>query len=184
MIHAGFYRARAKSAEFGTTPQKGTDFVRVVFAITEGEFQGHELTWDGYFTENTTRRTFDSLRYCGCTFPNNDPTDLTGLGTSEASIQVEIEEYEKDGQVKQYAKIAWVNSLTRGISPEAKMNDARKVLFKQRMMGQLMASKQSAGAAPTPAASTRSPAPAAPKNGTRMPTNAMPSPDPVDDIPF
>lgn len=179
MVPAGFYRARARkgSEEFGTSPNKGTDFVRVAFAITEGDHKGQELTWDGYFTENTTRRTFESLRYCGCTFPNNDPTDLTGIDANEVSIEVEIEEYEKDGQKKTVAKVAWVNSLTRGVSPEAKMNDARKAQFKQRMLGQLLASASKQAPAPT--------APGAPKNGSAPKPAATSAPAvPDSDIPF
>jgi hypothetical protein len=174
MIPQGFYRARAQSAQFGTTPQKGTDFLRVVFAIVDGEQKGQQVTWDGYFTEKTTARTIDALKYCGCTFPNNDITDIAGLDTQDVQIEVEHNSYEKDGEPKTTARVKWVNSLAGGVSPELQMDAAKKASFKQRMMGQVVAAKHGA------------PAAAAAPNGTPPPA-AKPAPAPAvadDDIPF
>lgn len=152
MIPKGFYRAKAVKGEFGVTATKGTDYVRVGFVVTDGEFKGQQLSWDGYFTDGTTKRTLDSLRYCGCTFPGNDITNLEGLELAEVSIEVEIESFEKEGETKSYARVAWVNSLVRGISPELQMDAGKKASFAQRMMGQVAFAKQSKpGVASAPA---------------------------------
>jgi len=155
MVPKGFYRAKAlaNTAQFGVTPAKGTDFIRIQFQITDGEFAGQSLAWDGYFTGEATKRTVDSLQYAGCTFPGNDITNLEGLGTTEVSIDVEHESYEKDGQAKTYAKVAWVNSLHRGVSPELQMNAGQKESFKQRMMGQLVVAKQAKPGVASPSGS-------------------------------
>ena len=170
LVPAGYYRARAQGAELGTTKGSAdkppTDFVAVPFVITEGDFAGQVLNWNGYFGERSTKRTFESLQYCGCTFPDNDPTNFTGIDTNEVSIEVEHQEYEKDGEKRVAARVAWVNSLSRGVNPDAKMDDAKKASFRQRMMGQVVALKQGAPKANGP---TPPPAPAAQAAGAKIP---------------
>jgi len=178
LIPAGFYRARARKdgAEFGTS-KTGTDFVRVPFVFAEGDHKGQELTWDGHFGPESTKRTFESLQYCGCTFPNNDPTDLTGIDANEVSVEVEHQTYTKQdtGEEKTYARIAWVNSLSRGISPEAKMTEANKAAFKKRMMGQMLMVKKGA-----PASATAAP----PANGGAAQRQLPQNVEEKTDIPF
>lgn len=144
LLAKGFYRGKATHGEFGSTATKGTDFVRVFFEILDGESAGQRIYWDGYFTENTIKRTVDALRYCGCTFPDNDVTNLTGLGTSEVQLDVDHESYEdKDGNPKTVARVNWVNSLIGGVKPELLMGDAKKAEFRAKMMGHVALSKQS-----------------------------------------
>lgn len=149
MVPIGFYRARAlkDSADFGNSTEKGTPFVRIDFEIADGEHKGQVLPWDGYFTGEALARTIESMQSCGCTFPDNDITNLEGLGSNEVRIEVEHQTYtNKNSEQKTFARVAWVNSLTRGINPEAKMDEANKAAFKQRMMGQLIAVKQAKSA--------------------------------------
>src|SRR5262249_27702083 len=154
---------RAINAEFGTSKKKSTSFVLVNFEITQGEHAGEILSWNGYFTTNTEERTIESLRYCGCEFPGNDITDLTGIHRSEVQIVVEHEEYQTDsGETKTAAKVAWVNSLGRTISVDQRMDDAAKAAFKARMMGRVVKSKQSM---PASSSTTSTATPAAKKNG-------------------
>lgn len=135
IVAKGYHRGRAipGSAEFGTSPEKGTNFVRVTFEIVDGEFKGGRVSWDGYFTDASSQRTVESLTHCGCVFPDNDVTNLAGIDANEVSLDVEHEEY--DG--KTYARVAWVNSLSRGIKAELKMGDTQKAAFKNSMMGKI-----------------------------------------------
>jgi hypothetical protein len=95
-VPAGKYRARAMSGDFGESAQKKTPFVRVGFAISDGvDAAGETVAWTGYFTENTTARTIDSLRFCGCTFPERRRHRTSrGLDTNEVEIVVEHEPYQ------------------------------------------------------------------------------------------
>jgi hypothetical protein len=150
MITEGIHRGRAikESTEFGQSPEKGTDFVAVTFEIADGEFKGQRIGWNGYFTDNSTKRTIESLQACGCTFPDNDITNMSGIDTNEVMLDVE-HQTNQDGSRK-FARVAWVNSLNRGISPELKMDQAKKASFRERMMGQVALLKnKNAQPAPT-----------------------------------
>lgn len=153
-IQAGKYQARALVADLGVTPTKGTDFVRVVFCIRGGDADGEQVSWDGYFTPNTTERTLAALGYLGCTFPNNDVTDLTGVDTNDVQITVEQEPYVgKDGETHTAARVRWVDPL--GAVRRAPPLDAgAKAAFKQRLQGAIAVMKQSA-----PPATPRQPRP-------------------------
>lgn len=79
LIPPGYYRAVAVPVQtddgetyvqFGET-KDGNPQVAVTFAILDGSQQGRRSTWFGYFTEKTTKRTIESLRYCG--FKGDDP---------------------------------------------------------------------------------------------------------------
>lgn len=143
IVPKGTYRAKATRGEYGVSPNKGTDFIAVAFQIVEeGEQKGQSVGYRGFFTELTTERTIELLRFAGCTFPGNDITNLEGLGTTEVSIVVEHETYKDDkGEEKTVAKIAWVNSLGGAgrVKPEQRMDPGQKASFKQRMMGRLVA---------------------------------------------
>lgn len=149
MVSAGLHRGKiiAPTADpWGTTPVKedgsgGSDFVQLSGVITEGEFKGQMLSWTGWFTDKAMARTIDSLKYCGCTFPNNDVTDLTGVDANEVLFQVEHQTFESDTGTKTFARIAFINSLARGVNPEVQMDPSRKASFKQKMMGQIAQSK-------------------------------------------
>ncbi len=165
MIAQGKYRAQATHAEFGESPTKGTPFIRVAFQILDGAHQGDRISWDGWVTDRTRERVVDSLRSCGCTFPGDDITDLTGLGTQEVEIVVEIENY--NGRDR--AKVAWVNSLVGAVKNEQRMDDGKRAAFRDSMRGALFVSRTKAGAQQSLPGTAPAPAPGS---------------SPADDIPF
>lgn len=171
MLAKGKYRARAIEWSQVTEHAKtGTEEIRVLFQVTdEGEFNGHHITWRGYFSEQTAERTIESLRYLG--WSGDDVTNIQGLDANEVQIVVEHEEYQGKTQVK----IAWVNRLA-SVYVGQPMSDAKKMAFKDRMKGLVMATRQTSGAA-------RQPAP----GGPRPPANAGRQPPPAGsggDFPF
>jgi hypothetical protein len=65
------------------------------------------MTYNGYFTENTAKRTLDSLEYCG--WDEVLPlTELKGFGSKNVSLVVE-EEANQEGEL--FPVIRWVNRL-------------------------------------------------------------------------
>jgi hypothetical protein len=147
MISQGVYRAKARGGQWGKSTQKGTDFARVAFTIIGGPHDGASIAGDLWFGENSTTRSIESLTACGCTFPGDDITNLAGIDTNEVEIVVEHETYEKDGETKTVAKVAWVNSLAGAVNAQARMNDADKRSFAARMKGTLQHLKQKSGTA-------------------------------------
>lgn len=97
-----FYRAKAKEWQLGES-ENGKPFVGVLFEVLTADAQEKHLTWRGFFTEATTERTIESLRYMG--FEGDDLEQLVGLDRNEVDLVVEDEEY--DG--KTYARVQWVN---------------------------------------------------------------------------
>lgn len=156
MIPEGKYRARAVDGEYGRT-SKGGEMVAVRFEVTQGPAEGQHLTWYGYFTEKTGARTIESLRYCGCTFPGDDVTNLEGLGDAEVELDVQVEHDDRGPR----SRVRWVNSLGRkgALKEEARMDAGEKRAFAAQMRGLVRA-------APKPAA------PPAPRRR------------PEDDVPF
>ena len=138
----GKYRARAdREVEWGTS-DKGSDYCVVDFQVTQGELQGDHIKAWLYFTEATRDRSIESLRYCGCTFPANDITDVTGIDANEVEIVVDHETYE--GKTK--AKVKWVNAARgAGVKDEQRMDPHAKKSFAERMKASLLAAKVSAG---------------------------------------
>lgn len=174
MIANGTYRARATGGEYGESKNKGTTFVKVGFVITKGgEEEGSQISWDGYFTERTQERTIQALKYCGCTFPGGDITNLTGIDANEVEIVVEHEDYENaQGEPRTRARVAWVNNPGAfGISEEQKLTGAKLSSFAAKMKGQLLAA----------AKKTSSPNGAAPKSKSPPDDFNYGS---ADDIPF
>lgn len=135
-IPEGKYIARATGAEWGVT-DRGKDFCAVNFKISEGEIEGERITAYLYFsTDENSRRSVESLRYCGCSFPGNDVTDLEGLGSIDCQLVVEHEEWEG----KTRAKVKWINALRgAGVREEQKMNAGARRSFAARMKAAVIA---------------------------------------------
>ena len=151
IIPEGKYRARARGGEFAVA-KTGTDYVQVPFEVTEGDWAGERVAWKGFFTANDRDRAIESLRTCGCTFPGNDITDLTGIDANEVEIVVEHEEGQ-DGRV--WPRVQWVNRGGAGVKAEQRMTAAAKTSFRDRMKGVLVASKPSGGAPASSSAADR-----------------------------
>lgn len=142
----GHYKARAVEGDFGVAGT-GTKQIAVLFEITDGEAHGERVTWYGYFTQATAERTIESLRHCGCTFPNDAIDNLDGLTANEVGLVVE-QEADDDGT---RTRVRWVNRLSSGIALGSRLDAAAKRSFADEMRGFVMASRAKNGtAAPTP----------------------------------
>jgi hypothetical protein len=181
MIAEGRYQARATEHEFGQS-KSATRFVRVQFEIkTEGEFHGHAIHWDGFFTEKTAERTMDSLEHCG--WDGASLTALTGLGSKDCSITVEHEEYtDAQGNTKKYPKVAWVNKLGGSkLKDDAKLDAGGIKSLEQEFKASLMERRQKNGSKPATQGNGSTP------RGTSRVGNYNPDFGPMpsdDDIPF
>jgi len=139
MIPKGKHRAFATKGEFGKSKHKGTDFVAVEFEIMgDSPHKGEHITWWGYFTEATQGRVVESLQHAGCTFPNDEITDLEGLGSTEVEIVVEHETYEG----KTRAKVQWVNEMGGGGPQIVAMAPEAKSAFSSKLRGLVMMKKK------------------------------------------
>jgi hypothetical protein len=149
LIPENFYRGRAiKDQVEWATAETGTDFVQIPFRILDGEFKDRIVIWKGFFGDASAQRSLDSLKYCGCTFPENDIQSTEGIDANEVSLEVEHDTYENDqGKQVTVAKVAWVNSAVRGVKPEQLMSDGAKAAFKAKFMGMVAQSKLGSGGA-------------------------------------
>lgn len=169
MIPPGRYKARAIEGALGET-SGGKEQVAVLFEIVEGDYQGQQMTWYGYFhgadsskAQKNAKRTLESLRHCG--WKGDDLTDLSGLGANEVQIVVEQEEYE--GKIR--TKIAWVNKCG-GLALNTPLTGDKAKAFAARMKGLALTVKP-----PEPAV--------APAPGPYAPPSVMPGLT-DEDIPF
>jgi len=107
ILPTGFYRARAIEHEFGVA-DTGTEQVAVTFELfTEDQWNGHQITWFGFFTEGAARHTLAALRVCG--WEGDDVADLVGLGRNEVELSIVHETYQ--GEVR--PRVKWVNRAGR-----------------------------------------------------------------------
>lgn len=138
LIPEGFYRAVAVQvdteeygpqwAQFGTT-KNGNDQVVVVFEIIDGPCMGRRLTWFGYFTKDTTKRTLESLRYCGW-----KGDDLMALPNQEIDQEVQLVVKHETYEGKTHARIAWVNNPGGGgVKLANPMGESARRTFAARM---------------------------------------------------
>ncbi len=137
-LSPGYFKARAVDGDFGHAGT-GTRQVAVSFEVTDGEAKGAHITWYGFFTQSTGERTLESLRHCGCTFPGDVLTDLTGLGSTEVELVIEEEEGE-NGAVR--PRVRWVNRIGGGVALGSRMTEAEKRQFSAEMRGFVVSSRQ------------------------------------------
>ncbi len=107
MIPAGTYEAVATDSQWGTTAND-TKQVALAFRIISGAQEGNGITWFGYFTEKTYKRTMESLRYCG--WRGNK---LMELGQLDQKVKIVVGHEEYEG--KTVAKVLWVNRFASGM---------------------------------------------------------------------
>lgn len=167
MITAGTYKARATQVLLTKSSQKGTPIIQVNFQIQdEGEHHGETIRWDGYLTEKTAERTFESLQYCGWTGDDisvfTKEGVLQGCDLNEVSLVVEMEAYKGNDekyQGKSFPRVQWVNkSGGRGLNVENAMPVAEALSFAEKMKGLVHKVK----------AKNPAPAPAAAANGEKL----------------
>jgi hypothetical protein len=106
LIPIGMYRARVAVAALAGT-SSGTEHVYALFQILEGEHEGQFVPWYAFFTDVTSRKTVESLRYCGwrgCDLANLD-------GVQENEVTIEVEHGQRSGKTE--ARVAWVHHSSR-----------------------------------------------------------------------
>lgn len=133
MLAPGKYRGRPVSAALGLT-SKGNEQIAVTFELVDPP--GERVTWYGFFTEKTTDRTIQSLRYCGWTGNDLsvfvDGQELPPGVDQEVDLVVEHNEYE--GKVT--ARVAWVNS-GGGMGLRNALSQDQAKSFAERMKRQI-----------------------------------------------
>lgn len=148
----GRYRARALAGDFGYSPKKGTEQVIVEFELLDEQWQNERVTWIGFFTDKTTERTMEALRFCG--WSGDDVTNLVGLGDTEVSLVIDHEEY--DGKLQ--AKVQWVNK-GGAFAMKAPMSDEQKKAFAAKMRGAAVKSRSAGDVAGVNGSGKGGPAP-------------------------
>lgn len=185
LIPAGYYRAVAvpidtddglSYVQFGESKEKRTPQVCINFEILDGPELGRRIAWLGYFTDKTTERTVQALRYCG--FRGDD---LAALVTQQIDheVQIVVQHEEYNGKVR--AKVQWVNQAGGGgmrLSETMRKDSLREFAGRMRnsvrQVGEVAGKKAERGT-PAPAANG-SPPPGAPGEQPPAPGD--------DEIPF
>lgn len=161
-----YIRSKALEWALGES-EKGNPFIAVSFKVKD-PLDGVEkfVSWRGHFTDLTTDRTIESLRYLG--FEGDDLSNLVGLDKNEVDLVVEDEEYEG----KTYARVQFINQ-PRGATVKTVLEGQKLSTFAAQMKSAFRAHDAANGKRTT----TRPAAPAADKR---------PEPPPLSDadIPF
>jgi hypothetical protein len=134
-------------AQLGQSKEKKTDQVTITFKILDGEAEGQQIAWTGYFTADTYAKTVEALRNCG--FKGDDLLKLHDQTLDqEVSLVIESEEYKG----KMYPRVRWVNRPgggggMRGATP-MKGDELRK--FAAMMKARVKGIPEVAGERPAP----------------------------------
>ena len=164
-----YIRSKAQEWALGEA-ENGKPFVGVSFKIKDTDGTEKFVGWRGFFTEATTERTIEALRYLG--FEGDDLSNLIGLDKNEVDLVIEDEEYEG----KTYARVQFINK-PRGPAVKTKLEGQKLSAFAAQMKGAFRAHDAKDGKRVTskPASSS----PNAPSGDPR------PEPPPIeDDLPF
>jgi hypothetical protein len=153
MLSEGKYKAVAVSTGLGEAGT-GTAQIGVMFRITQGESAGSVVGWRGFFTDNTTQRTIESLRHAGWTgydlsvFTETTEVECERLLPSEVEIVVEHKP-PTTPEGRTFAEVRWVNKLGTGVvSMKNKLDMNKAKAFAERMKAACVA---------VPATSTHAP---------------------------
>lgn len=166
-----YIRSKATEWQLGES-DNGKPFLAVSFKIKDLDGEEKFVAWRGFFTEATTDRTVESMRYMG--FEGDDLSQLEGLDKNEVDLVIEDEEYEG----KTYARVKFVNK-PRGPSVKTVLEGQKLGAFAAAMKEKFRAHDAAAGKRVTskPAAAS---SPKPPSGDPR------PEPPPIgeDDLPF
>jgi hypothetical protein len=178
MLAPGKYRGRPVTAALGLT-SKNTEQIAVTFELVDPP--GERITWYGFFTENTTDRTLQSLRSCG--WQGNDLSVFVGGEPLPAGFdqEVELEVEQSEYQGKTTAKVAWVNS-GGGLGLKNALTKDQAKVFAAKMQRTIDALDKAAGRAAAAAPKTNG-KPAQPE----PPIEHLEGQDPaqqVEDVPY
>lgn len=136
LIPEGDYLARALQWKFGVT-EKGAPQIAVLFEITQdGAQKGRKITKYLYFTEKTTDRSADSLRYMG--WEGTDFTELQegGSGRLDKEEVTIVIERKPDQHGAMRNEVAWVNRAS-GIRLKNEMSKDQVADFAKMMSEKL-----------------------------------------------
>lgn len=166
--------------QLGTSSQKGTPQVAANFRILEGEHQGTEVMWFGYFSDKVDKggktlaeRTIESLRAMG--FKGNDLGAIESQRLDqEVSITVNMEESQKNPGTF-YPRVRFVNRAGGGGVVISRMDDTAR----KRFAAEMAAKCKSIGEVSTPPPAS---VPGKAANGKPVATGAADAGG--DDVPF
>lgn len=129
------YPARVIDKKLGQS-DSGSEFIALLFEVTEGECKGQKASGRLFFTEKTIERTLESLEYCG--WNGYSIAELDGLGSKEVEIVLDYEEYEG----KQYLRVKWINK-PRGAQVKRELDRGGVLALDERIKGAMIARRQS-----------------------------------------
>ena len=145
----------------------------IITSSPNGEYDGAELVWYGYFTEKTEERTVEALITCGCT----NLATLEGVTSNVVQLTVELEPHYLTGEPT--SRVKWVNRLG-GVAMKSRMSDGQAKGLAARMQTKFQAlSKKIANGSSSPNA--RPVSKATPHDPPHGPAHA-PTPPPIDDF--
>ena len=175
-INKRYVRSKAKEWVLGES-ENGKPHIAISFHIKD-PLDGVEkfVGYRGFFTEATTERTIESLRYLG--FEGDDLSKLEGLDKNEVELVIEDEEYTKEGDPGPtlFTRVQWINQV-RGPQVKVKLEGEKLGSFAALMKNAFRAHDAAAGKRVTRPAAAK----AAPSSG---PKGEEPPPMADDDIPF
>lgn len=173
-LNNGTYIARPMNAVLATT-KGGKEQVAVAFELLNEDVLGHVITWFGFFTDATWKRTIEALQFCG--WQGDDLSDLSSVGQGDARVSLVIENEEYEGQVR--PRVRWVNKEGQGPTVSNPMDQGAAKRFAASMRAK-MGSVAPAQRPPAP--------PSRPAGGSTArpagPTGNRPGGTWTDDIPF
>lgn len=147
LIPPGRYLARATSSRFDTIQTTGSELIRVNFQITDGEYQGRIVRWDGFFTEKAEEKTKKALATMG--FAPASQADWLTLCEEHADAssifpaEVQLKLEHKPGNNGQtYLEVAYIDPPGGPGASRNPVDVQQKKAFAARMM---------AGSKPAPA---------------------------------
>jgi hypothetical protein len=144
----GIYKAKAIESGLCASEKKGTEFVAVLFEVTEGPDAGERIRADLYWTPNTDARVTKALKLMGWEGGVDSSMQLTGL-TKAVPISV-VEETNQNGRVS--LKVDWVGENPfGGIDDKLRLEPAQARSFVQALRARAGVPAKNGRPAPPPA---------------------------------
>jgi hypothetical protein len=118
-------KAVAGSHEFGVAGT-GTEQIGLRVQVLEGEHEGQEFVWYGYFSEAAVEMTLQALKTSG--WDGSDFVNLPGLGSTMFSLTLQDETNQQGENV---LRATFINPL--GVPMKEKMDDSAKAALAKRI---------------------------------------------------
>lgn len=188
MIPAGTYPVVVSPVEtergpvhiqWGPGTTKSPFQAAVCFEVLRGPQAGQKITAFLYFSDDTAKRSMESLRACGFT-----GDDIDKFSDQKPDIECEIVVDHEVYKEKTRAKVKWINSASRGFSFEAPLDPGSLRKFSAQMRNTLKAIPVVAGKKAERQAPTAAPVGASDPGESQWSGNDDPDPPPgelVDD---